>query len=109
VTGSLPGGVDAEALQKLTSNQELMDLMANDKLQEFMKAVMEQDMAAMQRFAADQEVLQMMQRFQQLAMEVRCVALRCVLNRDRDCDSCWWSGEGSKTKWHSFYMYPHLD
>ena len=28
-----------------------------------MKAVMEQDMAAMQRFAADQEVLRMMQRF----------------------------------------------
>lgn len=35
-----------------------------------MKAVMEQDMAAMQRFAADQEVLRMMQRFQELAMEV---------------------------------------
>lgn len=36
-----------------------------------MKAVMEQDMAAMQRMAADQEVLRMMQRFQELAMEVR--------------------------------------
>lgn len=35
-----------------------------------MKAVMEQDMAAMQRFAADQEIMQMMQRFQTLAMEV---------------------------------------
>lgn len=31
--GSLPGGVDAEALQRLTSNKELMDLMANEKLQ----------------------------------------------------------------------------
>lgn len=31
--GSLPGGVDAEALKKLTSNQELMELMANEKLQ----------------------------------------------------------------------------
>jgi len=33
LSGSLPGGVDAEALQKLTENQELMALMANDKLQ----------------------------------------------------------------------------
>lgn len=104
-SGSLPGGVDAEALQKLTANQELMDLMANEKLQvhfngliddasrggrcywkgrsipldththlhtrqEFMKAVMGQDMAAMQRFAADPDVVRMMTRFQELAMEV---------------------------------------
>ena len=34
-----------------------------------MKCVMEQDMAAMQRFAADPTIIEKMSRFQQLAME----------------------------------------
>ena len=31
--GTLPGGVDMEALQKLTANQEMMEIMSNPKLQ----------------------------------------------------------------------------
>lgn len=47
--------------------------------QEFMKAVMGQDMAAMQRFAADPDVVRMMTRFQELAMEVQSIVFgACV-------------------------------
>lgn len=31
--GNLPGGVDPEALQKLTSSQEMMEIMSNPRLQ----------------------------------------------------------------------------
>lgn len=67
--GNLPGGVDPEALQKLTSSQEMMEIMSNPRLQELMKAVMSKDNETMQKYMADAEILQLMARFQKLSQE----------------------------------------
>ncbi len=91
--GTLPGGVDPEALQKLTSSSEMMEIMANEKLQTLMRvrkrlhppkpkphvptptcthppqAVMNKDEEAMKEYMADAEVLQLMARFQELSQQ----------------------------------------
>jgi hypothetical protein len=68
--GTLPGGVTPEAVERITSNQEIMGMMAHPRLQALMKAVMSNDQQKIGEFMTDAEVITMMQRFQQLATEM---------------------------------------
>ena len=67
--GTLPGGVRKEDMEKLTQNEELMALLANPKLQDFMQAIMKKDMTKIGEFSRDQEVMEVVTRFQELAKE----------------------------------------
>lgn len=67
--GTLPGGVKKEDMEKLTQNEELMALLANPKLQEFMQAIMKKDMVKMGEFSKDPEVMEIVTRFQELSKE----------------------------------------
>jgi len=68
-SGNLPGGVSPDDLSKLTSNQEIMDIVANPRLQELMRAVMEKDSAKMAEFSKDTEIMQLLAKFRELAKD----------------------------------------
>merc|ERR1712146_91919 len=67
--GTLPGGVRKEDMEKLTQNEKLMALLANPKLQDFMQAIMKKDMTKIGEFSRDQDVMEVVTRFQELAKE----------------------------------------